>query len=133
MLHGTERITLVKLICRTMVRYVVAIHLVALFGCAQTRQFTPTPTTVRIELQGLPANVVEVQVNDLRGQLTESDSLGLILREEIARSLSASPASPIKSRYDLPALLYWSRLARHSTIISLHHFDQVAGPRSSAT
>jgi hypothetical protein len=92
---------MVKLLSRTIVLYLIATQPVVLFGCAQTRQFTPTPTTVRIELQGLPANVVEVQVNDLRGGLTESDSVGQALRAELVRSLSSSPAAPVKSKYRL--------------------------------
>jgi hypothetical protein len=88
----------VKLLSRTSTLCVVATHMVVLFGCVQTRQFTPTPTTVRIELQGLPADLVEVQVNDLRGQLTESDSVGQVLRAEIVRSLSPAPGAPVKSK-----------------------------------
>jgi hypothetical protein len=70
---NAERIVIMKIVPRTIVLYVFAAHLVMLYGCAQTGQFMPAPTTVRFELKGLPANVIEVQVNDLRGQITEAD------------------------------------------------------------
>jgi hypothetical protein len=92
---------ILKIFSPTLLPYVFALHMVVLGGCAQTGQFTPTPTTVRIELQGLPADMVEVQVNDLRGQMTEADSVGPTLRTEIVRSLSASPGMPVRSKYRL--------------------------------
>jgi hypothetical protein len=70
------------------------------FGCAQTRQFTPVPAPVRLQLEGLPANVVEVQVLDLR-TVDEPDSVPQVLKTQIVNSLSTRPAPFEATQYRL--------------------------------
>jgi len=67
-------------------------------GCAQTRQFTPVPTQNHLQLEGLPANIVEVQVHDLR-TLDEPDSTPQVLKTQIVGSLSTLPAPSAEIRY----------------------------------
>ena len=86
-------------------RRLVVAHLATfcavLVGCAQTRQFTPTAAPVQIQLRGLPANVVEVQVNDLRGHTSEPDAVPQVLKAQLVAALSAEPAPAGTSRYRL--------------------------------
>jgi hypothetical protein len=63
-----------------------------LAGCAQTPHFTPAVAPVNIQLPGLPANVVDVQVKDLRPERPGSDTLSQVLKAQIVTSLSADPA-----------------------------------------
>src|SRR5262245_18978156 len=63
-----------------------------LSGCAQTRQFTPSATPARYQLHGLPANIVEVQVNDLRPEQSAGDALPQFLKTQLVTSLSPDPA-----------------------------------------
>jgi len=72
---------------------------VALFiGCAQTRQFTPGPAQISLQLEGLPANIVEVQIHDLR-TLVEPDSTPQVLKTQIVNSLSTRPAASKEPGY----------------------------------
>jgi hypothetical protein len=63
-----------------------------LSGCAQTRQFTPSAAPTRYQLHGLPANIVEVQVNDLRPEQLAKDALSQVLKAQLVTSLSPDPA-----------------------------------------
>jgi hypothetical protein len=63
-----------------------------LSGCAQTRQFTPSAAPARYQLHGLPANIVEVQVNDLRPEQSAGDALSQVLKAQLVTSLSPDPA-----------------------------------------
>lgn len=60
-------------------------------GCAQTKQYTPNIATVSYQLQGLPANIVRVKVNDLRPETSPSDGLKEVLRGQITAALSQEP------------------------------------------
>ena len=80
---------------------VFGVALVLFVGCAQTRQFTPVPASVRFQLEGLPANMIEVHVNDLRGQSNEPDSAPQVLKAQIVNSLSTQPAPSGETRYRL--------------------------------
>jgi hypothetical protein len=53
-----------------------------LSGCAQTQQFTPSAAPARYHLHGLPANIVAVQVNDLRPEQSASDALPQVLKAQ---------------------------------------------------
>lgn len=79
----------------------VATVCAVLVGCAQTRHFTPTAAPLQIQLHGLPGNVVEVQVNDLRGHASEPDAVAKVLKAQIIAALSIQPAPAGASRYRL--------------------------------
>jgi len=69
-----------------------------LVGCAaQTR---PTAAPAQTQLQGLPASVVDVQVNDLRVP-PEPDTVPRVLKAQLVSALSAQPAPADASRYRL--------------------------------
>jgi hypothetical protein len=80
----------------TLLVLVVAVTLIV--GCAQTRQFTPVASQTSLHLEGLPANIVEVQVHDLRA-LDEPDSTPQVLKTQIVSSLSTRPAPSVETRY----------------------------------
>jgi hypothetical protein len=61
-------------------------------GCAQTRQFTPSAAPARYQLHGLPTNIVEVQVNDLRPEQSAGDALSQVLKAQLVTALSPDPA-----------------------------------------
>ena len=63
-----------------------------LSGCAQTQQFTPSAAPACYQLHGLPANIVEVQVNDLRPEQSAGDALPQVLKAQLVASLSPDPA-----------------------------------------
>ncbi len=42
--------------------------IVAIAGCAQTKQYTPQFIKTQYHLRGIPADLVRVHVNDLRGE-----------------------------------------------------------------
>lgn len=62
--------------------------IIALAGCAQTKQYTPNPSTKSYQLSGLPSKVVDVQVNDLRPETADGDSLQNVLRSQVKAALS---------------------------------------------
>lgn len=57
-------------------------------GCAQTMTFTPRPSPVQVELEGLPAARVDVEVTDLRGEKGPGDEMVALVREQVERSLA---------------------------------------------
>jgi hypothetical protein len=66
-----------------------------------TRTFTPTPSLARVELRGLPADRVTIQVNDLRTEKGEDDSLVDVVHGEIERSLAPSDMAAEQERHSL--------------------------------
>jgi hypothetical protein len=60
-----------------------------LSGCAQTQQFTPSAAPARYQLHGLPANTVQVQVNDLR--LEQGDALPQVLKASLSLLYRQTP------------------------------------------
>jgi hypothetical protein len=72
-----------------------------LSGCAQTQQFTPSAAPARYHLHGLPANIVAVQVNDLRPEQSASDALPQVLKAQLVASLSPDPAPAATTPYQL--------------------------------
>lgn len=62
--------------------------IIALAGCAQTKQYTPNPSTKSYQLSGLPSKVVDVQVNDLRPETADGDSLRNVLRSQVKAAFS---------------------------------------------
>jgi len=73
----------------------------ALAGCAQTRQYTPSPSTKNYQLPGLRFSAVDVQVNDLRPETTDGDSLRNVLRSQVIAALSRDSVQQSADRYIL--------------------------------
>ena len=69
--------------------FIVAAFL--LCSCAQTKQYTPSITAKHYELQGLPSDIVRVEVKDLRPDHS-GDGLAEILRGEVLKALSPIPS-----------------------------------------
>ena len=42
--------------------------IIVIAGCSQTKQYTPQPIGTQYNLSGMPADIVRVQVNDLRAE-----------------------------------------------------------------
>jgi len=63
-----------------------------LSGCVQTQQFTPSAAPARYQQHGLTANIVEVQVNNLRPEQSAGDALSQVLKAQLVASLSPDPA-----------------------------------------
>jgi hypothetical protein len=83
-------------------RFLLLLALGALLSvCAQTRQFTPSAAQARYQLHGLPANIVEVQVNDLRPEQSAGDTLPQVLKAQLVTSLSPNPAPVATTHYRL--------------------------------
>ncbi len=70
-------------------------------SCAQTKQYTPRPAAANYQLPGLPANIVTVQVNDLRPDANTDDGLQKILKGQVMAALSAEPSYQTANRYVL--------------------------------
>ncbi len=56
---------------------------------------------MQFRLQGLPANVTEVYVNDLRGLTSERDGVPQVLKDQLVNSLSAQLAPAEAQKYRL--------------------------------
>jgi hypothetical protein len=72
-----------------------------LTGCARTMQYTPHPSGESYQLPGLPLSIVEVRVNDLRPDKSNSESLCDVLRKEVIASLSEKSVQQTLIRYIL--------------------------------
>ncbi len=72
-----------------------------LVACAQTQQYTPKIVSYSYQLLGLPSNIVEVQVNDLRPEIPAGDGLKEVLKNQVSSVLSSQPSSTIERRYRL--------------------------------
>ncbi len=79
----------------------VLVSVVAAFGCAQTKVYTPQVTPTRVELSGLPASIVTVEINDLRAEKNHSDALAAVLRSQVESALTRSPAPEGATRHRL--------------------------------
>ena len=72
------------------------ILIVALTGCAQTKQYTPQPIGTQYRLAGMPSDFVRVQVNDLRAEKENSEQLIQAIKGQILSALS--PAKIVGNR-----------------------------------
>lgn len=72
--------------------WVVFLTMTALVGCAQTMQYTPRISGKNYQLPELRLSDVEVQVNDLRAEKTDADSLRGVLRSQVIAALPRDPA-----------------------------------------
>ncbi|MFA4916051.1 MAG: hypothetical protein WC560_05195 [Syntrophales bacterium] len=77
------------------------ILIVALTGCAQTKQYTPQPIGTQYSLAGMPADLVRVQVNDLRAEKENSDELIQAIKGQILSALSPEKIIGNRSLYNL--------------------------------
>lgn len=66
-----------------------------------SRTFTPKPSLLRVEIRGLPAESVTIQVNDLRTEKDEGDSLVDVVHGEIEHSLAPSGMAAEGERHAL--------------------------------
>jgi len=77
------------------------ILIVALTGCAQTKQYTPQPIGTQYNLAGMPADLVRVEVNDLRAEKESSEQLTQVIKGQILSALSPEKISSSRSLYNL--------------------------------
>ncbi len=75
--------------------------ILALAGCAQTKQYTPQPIRTQYNLTGMPADLVRVQVNDLRAEKESSEQLTQAIKGQILIALSPEKISENRSIYNL--------------------------------
>ena len=75
--------------------------IVALAGCAQTKQYTPQPIGTQYNLTGMPADLVRVQVNDLRAEKESSEQLTQAIKGQILSALSPEKIAGNRSFYNL--------------------------------
>jgi len=82
-------------LCLTVVGAIAAV------GCAQSKVYAPAPAAVRVQLRGLPANRIAVEVTDLRAERPAADSLPVILRGQLISSLGEADGSQSLPRHRL--------------------------------
>ena len=75
--------------------------IVALIGCAQTKQYTPQPIGTQYNLRGMPADLVRLQVNDLRAEKENSDELVQAIKGQILSAFSPEKITGNRSLYNL--------------------------------
>ena len=61
-------------------------------SCAQTKYYVPQLLASSYELEGLPENLVSVEINDLRPSPIANDGLKLVLKRQITAALSPKMA-----------------------------------------
>ena len=74
---------------------------IAAVGCAQSKVYAPAPAAIRVQLRGLPVNLIAVEVTDLRAERPADDSLSAILREQLISSLGEADSSQSLARHRL--------------------------------
>jgi hypothetical protein len=79
----------------------LSLFIVFLTGCAQTKQYTPQPIGTQYNLSGMPADLVRVQVNDLRAERENFEQLIQGIKGQILSSLSPDKITGNRSLYDL--------------------------------
>lgn len=75
--------------------------IVVLAGCAQTKQYTPQPIGTQYNLTGMPADLVRVQVNDLRAEKENPEQLIQAIKGQILSALSPEKITGNRSLYNL--------------------------------
>lgn len=70
-------------------------------GCAETKQYTTRLLRTTYQLPGIPANIVDVQVNDLRHEEETADGLKDILKEQVTTALSSREVEQSPDHYTL--------------------------------
>ena len=79
----------------------VFLLIIVLAGCAQTKQYTPQPIGTQYDLTGMPADLVRVQVNDLRAERENSAQLIQGIKGQILSALSTKKITGNRSFYSL--------------------------------
>jgi dTDP-4-amino-4,6-dideoxygalactose transaminase len=69
--------------------YYLLFFIVVLSGCAQTKQYTPHTIGTQYNLSGMPADLICVQVNDLRAERENSEQLLQVIKGQILSALSS--------------------------------------------
>ena len=75
--------------------------MVLLAGCAQTKQYTPLPIGTQYNLTGMPADIIRVQVNDLRAEKDSSEQLVQLIKGQILSALSPEKTTGDRVLYSL--------------------------------
>jgi len=75
--------------------------IIVLTGCAQTKQYTPQPIGTQYNLAGMPADLIRVQVNDLRADRENSEQLIQGIKGQILSALSSEKITGNRSLYNL--------------------------------
>ncbi|MBW2636102.1 MAG: hypothetical protein JRC86_01015 [Deltaproteobacteria bacterium] len=70
-------------------------------GCAETKQYTIGLPDTTYELPGIPANIVDVRVNDLRPEKEAADGLKDILKGQVVTALSSREVEQSPDHYTL--------------------------------
>jgi hypothetical protein len=78
-----------------------SLFIVALTGCAQTRQYTTQSIGAQYSLAGMPADLVRVKVNDFRAEKENSDQLTQAIKGQILSALSPEKIAVNRSFYNL--------------------------------
>lgn len=79
----------------------VFLLIIVLAGCAQTKQYTPQPIGTQYNLTGMPADLVRVQVNDLRAEKENSEQLIQCIKGQVLSALSTKKITGNRSFYSL--------------------------------
>lgn len=79
----------------------LSIFIAVLVGCAQTKHYTPQPIGTKYNLSSMPADLVRVQVNDLRAERENSDQLIQCIKGQILSALSTEKITGNRSLYNL--------------------------------
>lgn len=79
----------------------LSLFIVAITGCAQTKQYAPQPIGTQYNLTGMPADLVRVQVNDLRAEKENSEQLTQAIKGQILSALSPEKIAGNRSFYNL--------------------------------
>ena len=75
--------------------------MVFLSGCAQVKVYTPQSVGTQYKLSGMPADLVRLQVNDLRAEKDNSDQLMQVIKGQILSALSPEKITGTRSLYNL--------------------------------
>lgn len=62
--------------------------IIVLTACGRTRHYTPLPIDTWYRLSGMPADIVRVEVNDLRAEKENSEELVQVIKGQILVALS---------------------------------------------
>lgn len=79
----------------------LSLFIVVLTGCAQTKQYAPQPVGTQYNLSGMPADLVRVQVNDLRAERENSEQLVQGIKGQILSALSPEKITGNRVLYSL--------------------------------
>lgn len=80
---------------------ILALYIVVLTGCAQTQQYAPQSIGNQYNLSGIPADLVRVQINDLRAERENSEQLVQGIKGQILSALSPKQIGGDRPLYHL--------------------------------